>query len=193
MAQYEDKLERRRLTFHCKPGEWPWFKRMFTACMDEVCLSDATKNKYAPDGAIITVAGVADPDEPVTFRTRRATKQLRELEEGDGFAAQPAAQQAAAQARVDAEATTAANEDRRKVNHKLSGVREFDGFEAWKALKNAYQQPTEIRLTTLHQELMTQQLGAKLVAKARELVPDPLPTRLWTGHTPPTAKIWRRR
>jgi hypothetical protein len=177
MSQYEDKVERRRLIFKGRPGEWPRFKRMFSAVMDEIGLSDAMEHKYAPDGAIIAVAGAEEPDEPVAFRTRRATMR-RELEEGDGFAALAPADQQAARARVNAEATVAANEDRRKANHKLynqlatacdgeayyklSGVPKYDGFEAWKALKKAYQQPTEIRLTTLHQQLMTQKLGDKM-------------------------------
>ena len=177
MAQYEDKLERRRLTSRGKAGEWPRFKRMFSACMDELGLADAMTNKYAPDGAVIPVPGVADPEEPISSRTRRATM-LRELEAREDWEGLNAAQRTAARQQVALEATEAANEDRKRVNrklynqlatacdgdayHKLNGVPEFDGYEAWKALKRAYQQPTELRLTTLHQQLMTQEIGDKM-------------------------------
>ena len=118
MSQYEDKLERRRLTFKDKPGEWPRFKRMFSAVMDEVGLSDAMKNKCAPDGAVIPVPGVEDPDEPVSSRTRRS-KMLREREAADDWEGLTATQRQAARVQVNEEATEAANEDRKRANHKL--------------------------------------------------------------------------
>ena len=177
MAQFEEKLERRRLTFQGKPSEWPRFRRQFEAVMDELELTDAMETKYAPSGAIIP-GGPGDEEqvEPVAHRTRRATM-LRELEQEPDWADLDAQQKAAARARVRKEETEAADEDRKRANrrlynqlvaicvgeayNKLNGVPRYDGFEAWRALKRAYQNPTELRLTTLQQQLMIRTIGDK--------------------------------
>ena len=146
MAQFEEKLERRRLTFQGKPSEWPRFRRTFAAVMDELNLADAMETKYSPEGALLPGApGEAVPVQPLAYRTRRATM-LRELEAGDDFSTLTNAQKAAARQRVGQEATEADNEDRKRANrrlynqlvpacvgeayNKLNGVLQHDGYEA---------------------------------------------------------------
>ena len=178
MAQYENNMQRKKLHFTGQPDDWPLFRRQFGAVMSELGLTDAMNNKYTNEGIRIPDAAGAPagpaPVEPVAHRTRRQ-QMLNALEQGQEFLAMDAAARAEAQARVAAAAEEAVRADRLAANLRLynqltlacaaeaanpfADVEEGDGYEAWKAMKRVYQNPSEQRLTALQKEIMTRVLG----------------------------------